>query len=81
MVLGEKSTNEEGCPPERGTCTQEGLDAASSGQTLGVVTTAGWLLGAAALAAGITMLVVADDGDEKVALQAWPGGLGLKGSF
>jgi hypothetical protein len=51
LVQSKKSAVDAGCHPDR-SCTSAGLDAAHSGRTLEIVSNVGWVVGAAALAAG-----------------------------
>ncbi|HEY3665500.1 MAG TPA: hypothetical protein VGL19_05845 [Polyangiaceae bacterium] len=51
LVLNKKSAVDTGCHPDK-SCTSAGLDAAHSGRTLEIVSNVGWVVGAAALAAG-----------------------------
>jgi hypothetical protein len=55
MVLDRKSTADDNCPEKR--CNQQGFDAAESGRTLGVVSTAGFVVGAVGLAAGAYLVL------------------------
>jgi len=52
MALGKKSTTDEQCSDKLHVCTPEGRDAASSGRTLAVVSTVGWVVGALGIGAG-----------------------------
>jgi hypothetical protein len=56
MVLEKKSTVDDNCDAAR-RCNQEGFDAAESGRTLGVVTTAGLVVGALGLASGAYLIL------------------------
>jgi hypothetical protein len=56
MVLERKSTVDDNCN-EAKRCNQEGFDAAESGRTLGVVTTAGLVVGALGLASGAYLIL------------------------
>jgi hypothetical protein len=51
LVQSKKSAVDAGCHPDK-SCTSAGLDAAHSGRTLEIVSNVGWVVGAAALAAG-----------------------------
>lgn len=80
LVLSRKSTVDEQCDDEL--CdTQEGIDAASEGATFSTVSTVAFVVGAAALGAGITMFVLGMPDDENVALVVRPGGLSIEGAF
>ncbi len=80
LVLSRKSTVEEQCD-DTFCDTQEGIDAASEGATFSTVSTVAFVVGAAALGAGITMFVLGMPDDEHVALVARPGGWSLEGRF
>jgi hypothetical protein len=56
MVLERKSTVDDNCD-EAKRCNREGFDAAESGRTLGVVTTAGLVVGALGLASGAYLIL------------------------
>jgi hypothetical protein len=56
MVLERKSTVDENCDAAK-RCNREGFDAAESGRTLGVVTTAGLVVGALGLASGAYLIL------------------------
>jgi hypothetical protein len=58
MVLGKKSTADEHCGPVD--CDQEGVNANDSGRTLGVVSTIGFVVGAASLGAGAYLILTSD---------------------
>lgn len=81
MVLDRKSTvdDPEHCDPE-GTCDAEGLEAADDGKTLSAVSTATFVIGLAAIATGIA-LVVFDDDETSTALAIGPGHVSLRGTF
>lgn len=57
VVLEDKSTIQAQCRPDY-TCTQSGLNAASSAKTAGLVSDVGFAVGAAGLAAGAVLLVL-----------------------
>ena len=56
MVLERKSTVDDNCDAAK-RCNREGFDAAESGRTLGVVTTAGLVVGALGLASGAYLIL------------------------
>ena len=56
LMLGKKSTVDDGCRPDK-SCTSAGLDAAHSGRTFQIVSNVGWVVGAAALGAGAYFLL------------------------
>jgi hypothetical protein len=72
MVLGKKSTVDNNCDAAK-RCNQTGLDAASSGHTLGIVTTTGFIVGAVGVAAG-AWLVLSSDKQERPVTALIPGG-------
>jgi hypothetical protein len=55
MAIAKKSDIDAGCKDK--VCTQAGKDAATSGQTLGWISTAGFAAGAIGIGAGIILLV------------------------
>jgi len=73
MVFGEKSTIEDNCIDTD--CNSEGKDAADNAQTLATVSTIGFTMGVAALAAGTVLWLVApedsDEADQEPAETAW----------
>ena len=56
LVLGKQHTVDDQCQPDK-SCTSAGLDAAHSGRTLQTVSNVGWVVGAAALGAGVYFLL------------------------
>jgi len=56
MVLDRKSTVDDNCNASK-VCNQEGLDAAESGRTLGVVTTTGLVVGALGIGIGAYLIL------------------------
>jgi len=61
MVLGERSTIDDECDETARTCSQAGLDAIDSQDTLGVVNTVAWGVGIAGLGAGLVLFLVGGD--------------------
>lgn len=59
VTLGHKSTIDAECIDR--SCSPEGLDAVRTAQVTGAVSTAGFVVGAAAVAAGTVVLVLSDD--------------------
>jgi tetratricopeptide (TPR) repeat protein len=57
LVLGDRSTIEDECDEAARTCTQTGLDARDSQDTLSVVNTVAWAVGIAGVGAGLAMLL------------------------
>jgi hypothetical protein len=60
LTLERKSTVDDNCMPDK-RCNPVGYDAAQSGKTLGVVTTAGLLVGAVGVGVGAYLLLRGDD--------------------
>lgn len=60
MAIGKKSTVDDHCDPNSRICDHTGADAASSGKTLGTITTASLVVGAVGLGAGAYFLFFAD---------------------
>ena len=56
LMLGKKSTVNDGCQPDK-SCSNAGLAAAHSARTLEIVSNVGWVVGAAALGAGAYFLL------------------------
>ena len=63
MVLGDKSTVDEECDADTRICTQAGLDARDSGQTLSIASTVLVAAGLVGAGVGVTLLLL-DSGDE-----------------
>lgn len=80
IVLDAKSTASAHCD-RFNTCDADGLAAADRGRTAGLVGTIAFGVGAATLATGIVLLVVAKPREQQVSVVARPGGLSLEGSF
>jgi hypothetical protein len=70
LTLQKKSENEDNCGAN--TCNQDGLDAAETGKTFGVLTTIGLAAGAVGVGAGLVLILTADSGGESVALRGRP---------
>jgi hypothetical protein len=60
MTLSKKSEVDDNCDANK-RCNQTGIDAADSGKTLGTVSGVSLGVGAAALAAGVYLVLSADD--------------------
>ncbi len=72
MVLGKKSVVDNNCDADK-RCNQTGVDAASSGKTLGVVSTTGFIVGAVGIGIGTWLVLSSDDqGEANSALVASP---------
>ncbi len=56
MTLSKKNAVDAGCHPDK-SCSSAALDAAHAGHTLQIVSNVGWVVGAAALAAGAYFLI------------------------
>jgi hypothetical protein len=73
IALGKKATVDNHCTASAGTCnSQEGIDASSSGKTLTTVSTVSFIVGAAALGAGIYLVVSSKDHAPQTALSVTP---------
>ena len=59
LALSAKSTVDDNC--DELACNQDGLDAAERGRTLGTVSTVAVIVGAAGVATGVTLWLLADD--------------------
>jgi hypothetical protein len=85
LTLGRKSTVDANCDADTKKCNSEGYDAAQSGKTLGMVTTAGLIVGALGVGVGGYLLLSsrADSKETAVGVFAIPGGarVGLSRSF
>ena len=57
MALSKKNTTDSQCSDALQKCTAEGRDAASSGRTLAVVSTVGWIVGALGVGAGAYFII------------------------
>lgn len=68
LTLSARSRNEENCFPEQKLCNQEGRDAASSGETLGALTTGLLVAGVAGLGVGGWLVFTSSDGRELAAV-------------
>ena len=81
VAIGKKNTVGQLCHPDPagGTgCSQEGVDAASTGSTMAAVSTVGFLVGAVAAAGGVTLIVLTSGkSSTSAALGPTPGGGGL----
>jgi hypothetical protein len=77
MALGKQRAAEDGCDYVRRTCTQQGIDAASAGHTLAVVSTVGWIAGAVGVGAGTYFVLTSSRARPETALAAEmrPGGV------
>jgi hypothetical protein len=71
MTMSAKSTADSNCT---GGCNGSGLDAESQGKTWSSISTIGFVAGGAALAAGVTLLVVAPSGGSRVEARPAVGG-------
>ena len=79
VAIGKKSTVSQSCNPTTRICAnQAAIDAAGAGQTASTVSTATFVLGVAALAGGVTLVVIgAPATPVKVGGAVLPGGGGL----
>jgi hypothetical protein len=84
LVLDAKATTSEHCTAVM-TCNAQGLAAADRGQTLGLVATVAFGVGAAALTGGIVLLVVDKPKEKQIGISARPSthgaALSLEGRF
>jgi hypothetical protein len=81
MALGKKSTTDEQCSEKLHVCTPEGRDAASSGRTLAVVSTVGWVVGALGVGAGAYFILTSSPKSKTetaLVTDVVPGGAGLR---
>jgi hypothetical protein len=67
MTISKKNEGDENCNDDLKLCNQRGFDANESARTLGVMSTVGFVVGAAGLGAGAYLLLTSDS-DEQVAL-------------
>lgn len=70
FVIHDHGVMEDNCDEEKGTCSQQGLDASARGQVLGPVTTSLLVAGGALVAGGIVWLLVAP-GEKEPAATSW----------
>jgi hypothetical protein len=75
-VLADKSTIDANCHPDK-TCNAQGLSAASSASTLGVVSDVGFVLGAAGAVGAVVLFARSRPGSVTAAVQASVGGGGF----
>jgi hypothetical protein len=68
MTLGKKSTTDSQCSSKLQVCSAEGRDAASSGRTLAVVSTVGWIAGALGVGAGAYFILTSSPKSGQTAL-------------
>jgi hypothetical protein len=85
LELSKKHAVDDGCQPDK-SCTSAGLAAARSGRTLETVSNVGWVVGAAALGAGVYFLLTSGPSSKpttSVSLSTSPSGgqLSVKRSF
>jgi hypothetical protein len=73
LLLDAKSTVDSDCDTDK-RCSQEGLDAAESGKTFGVVTTIGLAVGAVGLGAGSYLVLSASPDEERGSASVLVGG-------
>jgi hypothetical protein len=80
MALGKKSTTDSECSSKLQVCTAAGRDAASSGRTLAVVSTVGWIVGALGVGAGAYFILTSSPKTGQTALvtDVGPGGAALR---
>ena len=83
MAFGKASTAKDACPQNE--CSRDGLDAVSSGRTLGTISTVGFIVGGVGAGVGIYGLFFAGARKPKasasVAVSIGPLGGGLRGTF
>ena len=81
MAFGKASTAKDGCP-QHNTCSQAGLDAVTSGRTLGTISTIGFIVGGVGAGVGVYALLFGKPkASASMAVSAWPMGGGLRGTF
>jgi hypothetical protein len=81
MALGKKSITDEQCNDKLRVCTAEGRDAASSGRTLAIVSTVGWVVGALGVGAGAYFILTSSPkshNETALVTDVVPGGAGLR---
>jgi hypothetical protein len=81
LALGKKSITDRECPSATQVCTQSGKDAASSGRTLALVSTVGWIAGALGVGAGAYFILTSGPHGEKTAIVTEVGPEGTSLSF
>lgn len=67
VAIDKKSAVEKGCFPV-GTCTPAGADAASAGRTFAVVSTVSFIVGAIAIAGGVTLVLMAPKAKKNIGI-------------
>ena len=81
LAFGKAGTAKDECP-NTSDCSQKGFDAASSGRTLGTISTIGFIVGGASAAVGVYGLVWGKPkSSASVAVSVGPMGGGLRGTF
>jgi hypothetical protein len=81
MALGKKSITDQQCNDRLRVCTAEGRDAASSGRTLAIVSTVGWIVGALGVGAGAYFILTSSPkshNETALVTDVVPGGAGLR---
>ena len=74
IVLSKKGTNDDGCSDALQTCSQTAKDAGESGEAIGPVSTAGFIVGALGLGAGAYFILTSDANSETaIRVRAEPG--------
>jgi hypothetical protein len=63
LVIGEKSTFDEHCDEQRGTCDEEGLAARDTGEALGPISTVALVLGGVGVGVGAVWLIAGSTSD------------------
>jgi hypothetical protein len=81
-ALGKKNALESACP-EKSACTNAGVDMAGSGSTLATVSTVTFVVGAAAVAGGVVLVLTSRPkrAAPTTAIAPAPGGLLVRGTF
>ncbi|MEO8920021.1 MAG: hypothetical protein ABI488_21550 [Polyangiaceae bacterium] len=70
LMLGKKGAVNDGCHPDH-SCSSAGLDAAHSARTLEIVSNVGWVVGAAALAAGTYFILTSGPSAKPSTALSW----------
>jgi hypothetical protein len=76
LAIGKKGVTDDECNSATRVCSQRGRDAASSGRTLAVVSTVGWVAGVLGVGAGAYFILTSGPHGEKTALVTEIGPLG-----
>lgn len=81
VVLSKKATVEDECNFVTQRCSREGLDAVDAADTFSTASTVLVIAGAAALAGGLTLVLIDSQAEQTARLAPTPGGFVLEGRF